>query len=67
MTHLADLHQAGHLPTAGPLLDRTHRSGGHPFASVEEARTLKERDPAVQAGKYRIIALPWMVPAGAKR
>jgi uncharacterized protein len=44
-----------------------HRSGALSIlsAGVEEGRALKERDPAVQAGKYRIIALPWMVPAGA--
>jgi uncharacterized protein YciI len=67
MSHLADLHQAGQLLVAGPLLDR-----GSPFrglsilsVGVEEARALKEADPAVQAGKYRVIALPWMVPAGA--
>ena len=65
--HLADLHQArtpaGCWPAARPHL--TAPGSVHPFAGVEEARALKERDPAVQAGKYRIIALPWMVPAGA--
>ena len=57
----------GHLLAAGPLLDRTSPLRGLSIlsAGVEEARALKERDPAVQAGKYRIIALPWMVPAGA--
>ncbi len=67
MTHLADLHAAGHLLAAGPLLDRTSPFRGLSILNVgtEEALGLKERDPAVQAGKYRIIALPWMVPAGA--
>ncbi len=57
----------GHLLAAGPLLDRTSPFLGLSIlsAGVEEARALKERDPAVQVGKYRIIALPWMVPAGA--
>jgi len=67
MAHLADLHQAGHLLAAGPLLDRDSPFRGLSILAVgvEEARTLKERDPAVRAGVYRVIALPWMVPAGA--
>lgn len=67
MAHLADLHEAGHLLAAGPLLDGDSRFRGLAILSVgvEEARTLQERDPAVQAGRYRVIALPWMVPAGA--
>jgi uncharacterized protein YciI len=67
MSHLADLHAAGHLLAAGPLLDRTSPFRGLSILNVgpDEALALKERDPAVAAGKYRIIALPWMVPAGA--
>jgi hypothetical protein len=61
------LHDAGHLHAAGPLLDRTSPFRGLSILSVgvEDAIALKERDPAVQAGRYRIIALPWLVPAGA--
>jgi uncharacterized protein len=67
MAHLADLHQSGLLLAAGPLLDRDSPYRGLSILSVgvEEALALKERDPAVQAGKYRIVALPWVVPAGA--
>ena len=67
MAYLAGLHESGHLLAAGPLLDRDSPFRGLSILSVgvEEARALKERDPAVQAGKYRVIALPWMVPAGA--
>jgi uncharacterized protein len=67
MSHLAGLHQAGHLLAAGPLLDRTSQFRGLSILNfdVEEARALKESDPAVQAGKFAVIALPWMVPAGA--
>jgi uncharacterized protein len=67
MAHLADLHQAGHLLAAGPLLDPDSAFRGLSILAVgvEEARALKERDPAVQAGVYRVIALPWMVPSGA--
>ena len=65
MSHLAGL--AGHLLAAGPLLDRTSQFRGLSILNVgvEEARALKESDPAVQAGKFAVIALPWMVPAGA--
>ena len=52
---------------AGPLVDRTSQFRGLSILNVgvEEARALKESDPAVQAGKFAVIALPWMVPAGA--
>jgi uncharacterized protein YciI len=67
MAFLADLHAAGHLLAAGPLLDRdcSYRGLSILNVDVDEARRLKEEDPAVKAGKYRIIALPWMVPGGA--
>jgi hypothetical protein len=32
---------------------------------VERARALREADPAVQAGRFEVIVMPWMVPAGA--
>lgn len=67
MSHLADLHQAGHLLAAGPLLDRSSQFRGLSILNVgvEEAQALKQSDPAVRAGKYAVITLPWMVPAGA--
>jgi uncharacterized protein YciI len=67
LAFLADLHAAGHLLAAGPLLDRESAYRGLSILNVgvEEARRLKAEDPAVRAGKYRIIALPWMVPGGA--
>lgn len=65
--HLGRVSQAGHLLAVGPLLDRTSQFRGLPTLNgdADEARALMESDPAVQAGKYAIIALPWMVPAGA--
>ncbi len=68
MAHLADLHQAGHLLAAGPLLgapDRAFR--GLAILNVDPARALKlkEQDPAVRAGRYTVVALPWIVPSGA--
>jgi uncharacterized protein len=67
MAYLTELHEAGHLLAAGPVVDPASPVRGVSVMSVgvEEAVALKERDPAVRAGKYRIVALPWMVPAGA--
>jgi uncharacterized protein len=67
LAHLADLHTAGHLLAAGPLLDPATPYRGLSILSVgvDEARALKEADPAVQAGKFAITVLPWMVPGGA--
>src|SRR5437764_865871 len=65
MSHLADLHEAGHLLAAGPLFDERYRGLSILAVEPDMARELKERDPAVQAGLYRIEAIPWMVPGGA--
>ena len=68
MAHLADLHAAGHLLAAGPLLgaqDRVFRGLSILNVEPEQAIALKEADPAVRAGRYRIEVYPWMVPAGA--
>jgi uncharacterized protein len=62
-----DLHHAGTLLAAGPLRDRDRHYRGLSILRVgtDEARALKEAVPAVQAGLFRVVALPWMVPAGA--
>jgi len=65
MTHIADLHESGHLLAAGPLSDEKFRGLSILRADVDEARRLRESDPAVQAGRYSVIAMPWTVPAGA--
>ena len=67
LAHLAALHEAGHLVAAGPLRDPDSRYRGLSILTVgvEEAQALAEADPAVKAGKFRVIVLPWMVPAGA--
>ncbi|SRR6266702_7673035 len=68
MDHLASLHEAGSLLAAGPLMG----GAGSAFRGlsilrvpVDEARSLKEADPAVRAGRYTVTVLPWMVPGGA--
>jgi uncharacterized protein YciI len=65
MSHLADLHEAGHLLAAGPLIDGHYRGLSILKVSPEMALTLKEADPAVQAGKFTVTVLPWLVPGGA--
>jgi uncharacterized protein YciI len=65
MAHLADLHEAGHLLAAGPLSDEKFRGLSLLRVDVEQARALKESDPAVQAGRFSVKVIPWMVPAGA--
>ena len=65
MAHLADLHEAGHLLVTGPLLDDRFRGLSILNVDAEQARQLREADPAVQAGRFDVIVMPWMVPTGA--
>jgi uncharacterized protein YciI len=65
MSHLADLHQAGHLLAAGPLMDDHFRGLSILNVDPETARQLKENDPAVRAGRFDVLVMPWMVPGGA--
>ena len=70
MSHLADLHDAGHLLAAGPLLgapDRTFRGLSIWRASPDQVSEFIEQhpDPAVAAGRFRVEVIPWMVPSGA--
>ena len=69
LSHLAELHEAGHLLAAGPLAfddpDESLCGLSILTVGVDEARRLKEADPAVQAGMFTVQVLPWMVPRGA--
>ena len=70
MSHLADLHESGVLVAAGPLgagLDGERPFRGLSLLTVDpdEARRLKEADPAVQAGVYSVEVFPWRFPSGA--
>ncbi len=70
MAHLADLHDTGHLLAAGPVLgaaDRELRGFSILKVDPERARELKEQDPAVRAGKYRIEVYLWVLPGGLMR
>ena len=69
LSHLADLHDRGVLLAAGPLGDpsgqRHYRGLSIMRCEPEEALRLKGEDPAVQAGVFELVAMPWMLPAGA--
>lgn len=64
MAHLADLHDAGYLLAAGPLDDPEYRGLSILGVKPERALELKQKDPAVQAGRLAVKAIPWMVPGG---
>lgn len=67
LSYLADLHAAGHLLAAGPVLgppDRELRGISILKVDVERALELKNQDPAVRAGKFRVEAHPWTLPTG---
>ncbi len=60
----------GAAPVA--LLPGARRRGGsgvvvYEAASIEEARSLAEADPAVKAGRLKIEMHPWMVQKGIIR
>ena len=68
LAHLAELHDAGHLLAAGPLLGGPDgRFGGLSIfrSDPELTRQLCDADPAVRAGRFTVEILPWMVPGGA--
>lgn len=65
LAFLADLHDQGHLLAAGPLGDETYIGLSILNVGPDEARALKEADPAVQAGRFTVTVIPWQVPAGA--
>ena len=69
LDYLGSLRAAGRIVTNGPVLDQQDESlRGLVFycvGSVEEARALAERDPAVAAGRLAVEAMTWWCPAGS--
>ncbi|MGA2112615.1 MAG: YciI family protein [Anaerolineales bacterium] len=68
LAFLADLHRAGHLLAAGPLLgppERELRGLSILDVDADRALALTQQDPAVKAGRFEVRVFPWMVPAGA--
>lgn len=67
MTFLADQHAEGRLLAAGPVdpPSPTNTVGVCLYrVGVEEARSIGEGDPLVQAGRLRTEVFSWNVPAG---
>ena len=65
MSHLAQLHEAGHLVAAGPLRNEQYRGLLLFKTDVATAEALMLKDPAVQADWFDVTVVPWMVPSGA--
>ena len=65
LSHLAALHDTGHLLVAGPLDDEKFRGLSILNVEPERALELKEQDPAVRLGRFSVKVMPWMVPGGA--
>jgi uncharacterized protein YciI len=65
LAHLAELHDAGVLLAAGPLFDEQFRGLSILNVDPDQARALKEQDPAVRAGRFSVKTIQWMVPRGA--
>jgi uncharacterized protein len=65
LDHLATLHEQGHVLAAGPIAGGGELRGLTVMRAGEEARRLKEADPAVQAGRLGLRIVSWQVPAGA--
>jgi len=66
MANIIRLAETKKLVVAGPFGDDGTLRGIFVFkvASLEEARTLAETDPAVQAGRLALDIHPWQVPEG---
>jgi uncharacterized protein len=69
LSHLADLHDQGVLLAAGPVGDPSSRRHFRGLSILrcdpDEALRLKGEDPAIKAGVFEMVAMPWMLPAGA--
>ncbi len=69
LAHLSKLHEQGVLLVGGPVGDpsgkRYYRGLSVFNVDPEEALRLKGEDPAIQAGVFEMIAMPWTFPAGA--
>ena len=68
LAHLAAMAEAAKLVAAGPFSDQEDESlRGLCFyaTSVEEARELANRDPAVQAGRLEVEVMSWWTERGS--
>ena len=71
MDHIGEMAKSGALLVAGPFLDAKGPGdlvGVFVFgvASIDEAKTLAEADPAVKAGRFTVEVKPWMAAEGLR-
>jgi len=66
LANISRLAETGKLVLAGPFVDGGDRRGIFIFkvGSLSEAQALAERDPAVIAGRLKIVLYQWSVPRG---
>lgn len=66
MAHIEKMAKAGQLVAAGPFLEEGTLRGVFVFKldSVEQAREIASRDPAVQAGRLVLETYEWLVADG---
>jgi uncharacterized protein YciI len=66
--HMKEMARQGKLVTAGPFgnaPDKAWRGMCLYRTSLEEAKELAEKDPAVQAGLLKVVVLTWYTEKGA--
>lgn len=67
MDHLANLHEAGQLQAAGPIVTppvRTLRGVSLHALPLDEVEKLYTNDPWVRAGRLKVRLFTWLVPKG---
>lgn len=66
MKHIQTMAHDGKLVAAGPITDDGKLRGIFMFkvASLDEAKSLAEADPAVKAGRLAVEVHPWFAPKG---
>lgn len=68
LRHLRKMAESGKLLIAGPFGDQQDETLRgmclYRVASIEEARSLAEADPAVKAGRLKVETLTWYVEKG---
>lgn len=68
LAYLDELHARGTLAVAGPFTDQPDEAW-RGFClyrvGIDEARTLAEADPAVQAGRLAVDVMTWLTRRGA--
>lgn len=67
MAHLTKMGKEGKMDVAGPFMDDEDVRGIciYNVATLEEAKTLAESDPAVKSGRLKVVVRPWYSMKGA--